>query len=336
MSNPFAMPTMVNRSYPLPVTNSNAYANATASANSSVYAPSNASVVAPSFIDKSRTNVLTDNSQAHPVNNFQLKSIIKAPQTTQIYYDGKKFINNNYHTNYYYMAAAQPQPEYLPPIDYPPIGNCLPPLSPYATTTGYGYPTGSNYNPFGYNNSEYARHDGQSYLTDALGLSTGGSGYPYSTGNYPPVGCFPQPQQPQDNTMINLILSFIFPLLQQQKQVAQDPNITTNVTVKNELKDLVNMIIQNKNEATANATATADVENNKYKYDDNREYTTVTNRYDDDYYYDKNKRYASNYDDDYDYVYYDKKCEDTDKYTYTDTYNDHKPCKKSHTSTKLW
>jgi hypothetical protein len=136
--------------------------------------------------------------------------------------------------------------------------------------------------------------------------------------------------------MINLILSFIFPLLQQQKQVAQDPNITTNVTVKNELKDLVNMIIQNKNEATANATATADVENNKYKYDDNREYTTVTNRYDDDYYYDKNKRYASNYDDDYDYVYYDKKCEDTDKYTYTDTYNDHKPCKKSHTSTKLW
>ena len=125
----------------------------------------------PSYMDKSSTNSLIDNSQANPTNNLQVKYVVKAPQKTNIYYDGQSNpINNTYYNTYYYLAAATP----------PPQSNYEMPM---------GYPTQGGY---------------------------------YPTDNYPPVGGhygggYPS-QQPQDSNSLNVMLSILRTLLQQQKQ----------------------------------------------------------------------------------------------------------------------
>lgn len=171
--------------------------------------------IAPSFTDKSRTNILTDNSQANPTNNLQLKYWIKAPQETNIYYDGQShLINNNYNT-YYYLASATPphQPSYETPLY-------------------------SGYAPAGY------------------------SGYGYSP-------------QPQGHNWINIILSVLLSLLQQKQEPHYSRTPDINLTIKNELKDLVNLINENNNSAKADSESV--IENNGYEFDiDQSQYETTS------------------------------------------------------------
>jgi hypothetical protein len=185
---------------------------------------------APSYIDKSRTNILTDNSQANATNNLQLKYVVKAPQKTNIYYDGQSNIINNNSNTYYYIAAATPpqQPSYETPLYYP-------------TQGGY-YPTNSHYPPVG---NDYSG-----------GHATAGyNGYGYG---YPP--------QQQDNHWVNILLSVLLPLLQpkQEPHYNRTPDII-NLTIKNELKDLVNLVNENKNVAKADSESVID--NNDYEFD---------------------------------------------------------------------
>jgi hypothetical protein len=207
-------------------------------------------------MDKSSTNSLIDNSQANPTNNLQVKYVVKAPQKTNIYYDGQSNpINNTYYNTYYYLAAATPHPQsnYETPMGYPP------------TQGGNNYPA-DNYPPVG---------------------GAYGGGYPPISNGY--GGGYP-PQQPQDSNSLNVMLSILLPLLQQQKQ-EPDYNRTPdiNLTIKNELKDLVNLVNENKNVAKADSEAVIednDTTNNDYDIDneyetnnDNRKYST-TNDYD--------------------------------------------------------
>ncbi|MCS6267858.1 MAG: hypothetical protein H2174_09870 [Vampirovibrio sp.] len=197
----------------------------------------------PSYMDKSSTNSLIDNSQANPTNNLQVKYVVKAPQKTNIYYDGQSNpINNTYYNTYYYLAAATPHPQsnYETPMGYPP------------TQGGNNYPA-DNYPPVG---------------------GAYGGGYPPISNGY--GGGYP-PQQPQDSNSLNVMLSILLPLLQQQKQepdYSRTPDI--NLTIKNELKDLVNLVNENKNVAKADSEAVIednDTTNNDYDIDnDNRTY----------------------------------------------------------------
>ena len=192
--------------------------------------------IAPSFTDKSRTNILTDNSQANPTNNLQLKYVVKAPQETNIYYDGQShLINNNYNT-YYYLASATPphQPSYETPLYHPTQGG-------YYSTNGYP-PVGNDYSG-GYAPAGY-------------------SGYGYSP-------------QPQGHNWINIILSVLLSLLQQKQEPHYSRTPDINLTIKNELKDLVNLINENNNSAKADSESV--IENNGYEFDiDQSQYETTS------------------------------------------------------------
>jgi len=246
---------------------------------------------APSFTDKSRTNILTDNSQANPTNNLQLKYVVKAPQKTNIYYDGKSNIINNNSNTYYYIAAATPlqQPSYETPLYHPTQGG-------YYPTNGYppvGNDYSSGYAPASYGGYGYPPQQ-PSYETPLYYPTQGGY---YPTNSYPPVGNdysggyapasysgYGYPPQQQDNNWVNIILSVLLPLLQpkQEPNYNHTPDII-NLTIKNELKDLVNLVNENKNVAKADSESVIennDTTNNDYDYDiDNRQYET-NNDYD--------------------------------------------------------
>lgn len=211
-----------------------------------------------SYADYSNNPVYNDYSQQnYPVTN--VKYVVKAPQTTEVYMDNSnRQINNTYNTYYYMLDGTAINQD----VGYYPSASGYPAYPSSYGGNGGGYPD--------YYNTPESFYGRSGYLPEmGYGSSSVGAGYPpaYEMGGYggqyypqpyPPVGnyCPPQvcPPKPQGSGIGGQLMSVLAGVLLSSLQSGalgdtDEPSNSNsvNVTINNQLDSLQEQVAELKN-----------------------------------------------------------------------------------------
>jgi hypothetical protein len=203
-----------------------------------------------SYADYSNNPVYNDYSQQnYPVTN--VKYVVKAPQTTDIYTDNSnRQINNTYNTYYYMldrMPVAQQDMGYYPPAmqgySASPYGNGY---TDYTGVAPASYGAGGYYQDMGYGSVGSTLPSGYLPQYD----TTRGYGQYYPQAYYPPQVCPPKPQGSGIGAQLLSVLAGVLLSSLQGDTLATDApsnSNSVNVTINNQLDNLQEQVAELKN-----------------------------------------------------------------------------------------